>query len=244
MLLPKERQDEERMILQRLRRGGGMEHYETVRLHKNGSQIDVSLSISPIRDKSGRIVGASKCARDITAQRRVDAALRDSEVLFRTFAMNAPVAIFIKDLQGRYTLANPLACKALGRSDGVTGMTDHDLLPCEFADRLRERDLEVISTGDAGERIEVVERDGFHGEFLSVKFPLLDADGRAVGVCGIATDVTERNRAQEALRESEERFVRFMRHLPGLAWIKNVSGEYVYANDAASKAFQTPIEQL
>src|SRR5581483_6583096 len=74
--------------------------------------------------------------------------------------------------------------------------------------------------------------------------PLRDADGRAVGVCGTALDVTERERAEEARRTSEERFTRFMRHLPGLAWIKDLRGRYVYANDAVGKAFGVPQAEL
>ncbi len=72
MLIPPERQQEEAEILGRLRRGERIEHYETVRLHKSGRRIDVSLTISPVRDSDGRITGASKIARDITARRQAD----------------------------------------------------------------------------------------------------------------------------------------------------------------------------
>jgi PAS domain S-box-containing protein len=70
MLIPKDRQDEEPMILARLRRGEKIHHYETVRQRKDGSLVDISLSVSPIRDRAGRIVGASKIARDITERKR------------------------------------------------------------------------------------------------------------------------------------------------------------------------------
>jgi PAS domain S-box-containing protein len=72
MLIPAERQDEERLILERLSRGERIEHYETVRVDKSGRRIEVSLTISPIRDAAGRIVGASKIARDVTARKRAD----------------------------------------------------------------------------------------------------------------------------------------------------------------------------
>ena len=72
LLIPPERQDEERMILERLRRGERIEHYETVRLAKSGRRIDVSLTISPVRDASGQIVGASKIVRDVTARKRAE----------------------------------------------------------------------------------------------------------------------------------------------------------------------------
>ena len=70
VLIPEERQGEEDEILARLRRGEYIEHYETVRLTKDGRLLDVSLSISPVRDSSGRVIGASKIARDISARKR------------------------------------------------------------------------------------------------------------------------------------------------------------------------------
>ncbi|HYE20623.1 MAG TPA: ATP-binding protein [Tepidisphaeraceae bacterium] len=88
ILFPPDRVDEEAMILSKIRRGERVEHYETVRLRKDGTPIDVSLTVSPVRDASGQIVGASKIARDITARRRMEQALRDEarvlELLNRT----------------------------------------------------------------------------------------------------------------------------------------------------------------
>ena|GEM_PF-526206 len=72
LLIPPERQDEERLILERLSRGERIESYETVRVTKQGRRIDVSLTISPIRDSDGRIIGASKISRDITARKRTE----------------------------------------------------------------------------------------------------------------------------------------------------------------------------
>jgi PAS domain S-box-containing protein len=74
-LIPKERQGEEPDILARIRRGERIDHYETVRQRKNGTRVDISLTVSPVRDGSGRIVGASKIARDVTEQKRAAHAL-------------------------------------------------------------------------------------------------------------------------------------------------------------------------
>jgi PAS domain S-box-containing protein len=330
LLVPEDRQAEETEFLARLRRGERIDHFETVRLHKNGRRIDVSVSISPVRDAAGAIVGASKIARDVTDRRRseqalresderfarfmrhlpglawikdadgrylfandaaerafgrsredlygrtdaelfppetaaqfrandeaalraefgvetietldhqdgvhhslvskfpipgpegapamiggmaidvtmrleAERALRDSEARFRAIMTNAPVAIFIKDLEGRYTLANPLASEALGRPEGAEGYTDHELLSKEAADNIRQVDLQIMSSGRPTEQEESVERDGYRGEFLSVKFPLRDGEGQIIGVCGVAVDMTERKRAQQALHESDQR---------------------------------------
>ena len=76
LLIPPERADEEPQILQRLKRGERIEHYETVRVRKDGSRIDVSLTISPIRDASGSVIGVSKIARDITERARIETQVR------------------------------------------------------------------------------------------------------------------------------------------------------------------------
>ena len=76
-IIPPERQDEELSILARLRLGERIEHFETVRVRKDGTRIDVSLTVSPLRDSSGRVYGASKVARDITQRKQAEAALRD-----------------------------------------------------------------------------------------------------------------------------------------------------------------------
>ncbi|MGH6884552.1 MAG: PAS domain S-box protein, partial [Geminicoccales bacterium] len=79
MLVPLDRQYEEADILDRLRRGERVEHFETVRVRKDGTQLDVSLTISPMRDASGRVIGASKIARDITESKKIETALREAD---------------------------------------------------------------------------------------------------------------------------------------------------------------------
>ena len=181
---------------------------------------------------------------DIFSDSGAAGGLADGHDPYRQLIERMPAAIYVKDLAGRYTLANPLACRALGRPEGVSGLTDHDLLPREVADLLHQHDVEVIESGSTIEYEEVVERNGFTAAYLSVKFPLISAAGDVIGVCGVSTDITARKSAENARRESEERFTRFMQHLPGLAWIKDAAGRYVFANETASKAFQTKLADL
>ena len=86
ILVPEERHDEERVILERLRRGERIEHYETVRIAKDGRRVDVSLTISPVRDDSGRIIGGSKISRDITARKRAEQRLATQNTVTRYLA--------------------------------------------------------------------------------------------------------------------------------------------------------------
>ena len=86
MLIPPDRLGEEATILERLKRGERVDHFETVRLRKDGTQLDISLTISPVKDRDGHIVGASKVARDITERMRVQEELRLSEERLRALA--------------------------------------------------------------------------------------------------------------------------------------------------------------
>lgn len=173
----------------------------------DGSYAEVGTRGHIVRDKRGRAVRVIGAMRDLSEQRQHEQALRDVEQQFRAVTMNAPVAIFIKDLEGRYTLCNPLASQALGRPRGVVGLTDYDLLPREAADLLSARDREVIASGEAAEFEEIVPLAGVDRHFLAAKFPLRNAAGDVVGVGGVAVDVTERKQAQVALRESERRLL-------------------------------------
>ena len=83
ILIPKDHEDEEPLILARLRAGERIEHYETVRLRKDGRLIDISLTVSPIRGPNGQIIGASKIARDITEQRQARRALDEATERFK-----------------------------------------------------------------------------------------------------------------------------------------------------------------
>ncbi len=95
LIIPLERHPEESDILARLRRGERVDHFHTVRRRKDGTQLDVSLTISPVRDSTGRIIGASKVARDITPQKRAEQALRESEQRFRVIADASPIMVWM-----------------------------------------------------------------------------------------------------------------------------------------------------
>jgi PAS domain S-box-containing protein len=114
LLIPAGREDEEAGILKRIRRGERIDHYETVRQRKDGSLVDVSLTVSPIKDASGRVIGASKIARDITDRKAAEQAARQSEERFRLLASHAPVGIFLSDRQGRCMFVNEEWCRMTG----------------------------------------------------------------------------------------------------------------------------------
>ena len=111
-LIPKDREKEETEILRKIRRGQSIDHYETVRRCKDGRLIDVSLTISPVKDPNGEIVGVSKIARDITKQKQTEQRLAEQARLLDL----TNDAILVRDAQDRITYWNDAARELYGYS--------------------------------------------------------------------------------------------------------------------------------
>jgi PAS domain S-box-containing protein len=207
ILMPPERYDEEPGILSRLRRGEQIERYETVRRRKDGSLIDISLTVSPIRDNTGGIVAASKIARDITEQKRAEATLRDSERRLQELLAAIPAAIYTTDAAGKITYYNEAAVEFAGRRPTLGSdewcvswklyWPDGTPLPhdeCPMAVALKEnrpiRGKEAIAERPDGTRI----------PFIPFPTPLHDADGKLVGAINMLVDVSERKQAETQQR--------------------------------------------
>jgi len=118
MLLPPDRYDEEKKILHRIRNGQRIEHYETVRRRKDGTLVDVSLSVSPVKDADGRVIGASKIARDITARKRAEAELR---------AAKDELARLNEDLESRVRERTASLTDAISHLEEFSYTVSHDL---------------------------------------------------------------------------------------------------------------------
>ena len=200
--VPPGKPDELPGILKQLRRGQRIESYETTRVHKDGHLIDVSVTISPVKDGAGKIVGASAIARDITERKQAEAALRLSEERFRVALKGAPVVVFTQDLQLRYTWINSPVL-AWERQDYL-GKTDAEIIGGEEATRLTAIKQEVLRTG-VGSRTEV--SVAFHGVlhyFDLIVEPLRDPGGTLLGLICSATDVTSSKNLIAKLQEALE----------------------------------------
>ncbi|MDQ1342623.1 MAG: hypothetical protein QG571_1241, partial [Pseudomonadota bacterium] len=127
-------------------------------------------------------------------------ALQDSETRLQQVLDNTSAVIFAKDNQGRYLFVNREFETLAGRpTSEVLGHTDDEVFPPQIATRFRYNDLRVLHEKRAIEFEEAGDFGGGPRTFLSAKFPLFDADGQIYAVCGVATDITERKRLEEAL---------------------------------------------
>jgi PAS domain S-box-containing protein len=207
ILIPADRQHEEPEILARIRRDERVDHYETVRHRKDGTLVDISLTVSPVKDDQGRIVGASKIARDITERKLTEAKLRDSERQLQELLAAIPAAIYMADAQGKITYFNQAAEEMAGRTP-VIGRDDwcvtwklyhpdgrplpHDQCPMAIA----------LKEGRAIRNAEVVvERpDGSRAPVIPYPTPLRDGTGKIIGGINMVVDVSERKQAETQQR--------------------------------------------
>ena len=202
ILIPADRQDEEPMILDRIRRGSRMDHYETVRRRKDGKLLDISLTISPVRDAHGQIIGASKLARDITYRKHADQMQR----LLAAIVESSDDAIASKDLNGILTSWNKGAETLFGyKAQEVIGKPVTILIP---EDRIDE-EPEILGRIRRGERIDHYEtvrrrKDGSLVEVSLTVSPIKDDEGTVIGASKIVRDVTERNRIVRELQKARD----------------------------------------
>jgi PAS domain S-box-containing protein len=213
VLIPADHQDEEPTILARLRAGERIEHYETVRVRKDGSLVDISLTVSPIRGPSGQIIGASKIARDISERKRAEEALRSREEELTDFLENSAVGLHWVGPDGTILWANKAELELLGYTreeyighhiaefhadseviEDILGRLKRDETLHSYEARLRRKDgslRHVLISSNVRRR---------NGEFYHTR-------------C-FTRDITERRLAEQALRQSEERFAKAFQASP------------------------------
>lgn len=203
LLIPPERESDEDLILGRIRRGERVEHYETVRRRKDGSLINVAITVSPIFDSRGNVIAASKIARDVTERSTTG---RASEHL-AAIIESSEDAIISKDTNGIIQTWNQSAERLFGYTpDEIIGKSVLMLIPSE---RHHEEDV-ILGKIRCGERIEHFEtvRQAKDGSLLAVSLtvsPIKDRNGNVIGASKIARDITGKKRAEALLERQAQR---------------------------------------
>ncbi len=231
MLIPPGCEQEECDILSRIVRGERVGQFETVRRRKDGRLLDLAVSICPIRDAGGKIIGASKFAYDLTSRKRAEAALRESDELRRQIIASVAEGVIAFDLELRYTIWNPYMEMLTGISaEHILGRRLQDVFPVV---RSNGR-LELIQRALLGESVNLPDAQPISGASTTSwtqtrVSPLRNARGEITGVIATLRDVTERKSAEDALRLT--RFT-MERAALGIFWVES-DGKIADVNDAA-----------
>jgi PAS domain S-box-containing protein len=233
ILLPTEREGEEADILARIRRGERISHFETVRVRKDGKLIEVSVTISPIRDRTGAIIGASKIARDITERKRAEQLLLESQRNYKTLFESMDEGfctvevLFDKDnkpVDFRFLEVNPAFLRQTGIKD-VRGKRVREIVP-----QLEEYWFEIYGkialTGEPA-RFEN-EAAQLHRWYDVHAFRIGEPYERKVAI--FFDNITVRKRIEEAVQKSEEQFRTMANAMPQLAWMANPDGWIFWYN--------------
>jgi len=206
MLIPPDRLDEEEEILEKLKRGERIDHYETFRVRKDNSTIAISLSVSPIKDTNGQTIGASKIARDITEKRRAEEALRIAEEQLRliTDSMAASVTRCSRDL--RYVWVSPGYARWLRRRpEEIEGRLIKDVIGAEGYEIIRPH-IERVLAGHNQDYEALVSYEGHGSRWIhAVDVPTKDDLGFVNGWVAVVTDLTDRKRMEQEREHLLER---------------------------------------
>lgn len=206
LVIPENRLEEEEVVLAKVREGTGISHFETVRMRRDGTLVEVSVAVSPIRDAQGKVIGASKIVRDITLARSIEReALRLAAIV-----ESSDDAIVSKDLNGIIQTWNQAAERMFGyTADEAIGKSITIVIP---EDRLSE-ETEVLTRVRAGLSVEHFEtvRRRKDGSLLDISLsvsPIRTHGGVVIGASKIARDISEQKRlramAEEASRLRDE----------------------------------------
>lgn len=201
-LLPEDRQDEEDRILERIRAGERVGQFFTKRLHKDGRRLDVSITVSPVYDAAGMLIGASKIARDagphLEQQRRV----RESEERFRMLADNISQFAWIANPAGEVVWFNKRWFEYTGVSpDDPAEERRRKVLPEGEVERVQAHFRSAIESGrDWEDIVPLLGKDGQTRWFLSRAMPIRDETGQILWWFGTNTDITEQREQAEQIR--------------------------------------------
>jgi PAS domain S-box-containing protein len=210
LIIPPERQHEEVEFLAKLRKGHCVEHYETIRRHKDGRRFDVSVTLSPIYDDSGAVIGISKSVRDIAERKRAEAALQESEERWATTLRSIGDAVISTDAAGKIVFMNDVAQKLTGwtlaEAVGNHLETVFDIVQEVTRIKPESPAAKVIRLGKVvglANHTALIRRDGTEIPIEDSGAPVRNREGRIDGVVLVFHDVSEQRSIEKVLRTNE-----------------------------------------
>jgi PAS domain S-box-containing protein len=210
-----------------LKEGRPVRGEEIIVERPDGSRGHVIPYPTPLFDESGALVGAVNVLVDITPRKRVEGALQESELRYRTLFNSSLDAVFSFDLEGKFTSANPPTEELSGYgADELVGRSFAQYIVEEDRDRVFEHFVAIVAGESRRFETAIRHKDGRRVELLATGMPV-EAGGRTLGVLGMARDVTEQKRAERAVRESEERFAKAFNASPAAKTITRASDRLV-----------------
>ena len=237
LLAPSDRHDEMPAILERIRNGEHVDHFQTMRRTKSGKLIHASITVSPVHDAAGRITGASKIIRDITAQIEAQAEVAENRERLRVTLQSIGDGVVTTDTTGCVSYLNPVAERLTGwTSDEARGLALEEVFRIineesrhsvenPVARVLREKHV----VGLANHTI-LISRQGLEISIDDSAAPILNAGGQMIGVVLVFRDITEKRAAEAELQKSEERLAAILKHLPVGVGVINTAGHVVMGN--------------
>ncbi len=247
ILPPSDRPEDISNILDAIRRGERVDHYETTHIRKDGKKVQISLIVSPIFDAAGRIIGASSIARDITKRKEAEDALRESEArLKRSQAFSLVMTAHI-GLDGRWIKAPPRLCELLGYSEAeMLARRSEDVTHPE--DRKEERDLcrdlidGKIKSVDMEKRC--ITKDGrVLPVYLNYSI-VTDIEGAPVRFLAYIRDITKRRTAEEELKQTNAYLENVLENSPDAIGIVDEHGKFIKWNKMAAELYGYSFEEL
>ena len=228
IMVPPDRTAEFARIMKALRHGKHIEHYETTRLHKDGHRIEISVTISPVKDGTGAVIGASVIARDITRQKLVEELVSHFAAIVET----SEDAIISESLDGTILSWNSGAERLYGyKAEEVVGRSLSLLVPPDRSGEMTGT-MKALRRGEHFEHYEIsqLHKDGHPIEASVTISPVKGKGGAVVGASVIARDITRQKQAEEALRQSEERFRVALESAPVVVFNQDLDLRYTWIN--------------
>lgn len=211
-----------------------------------GREMWISANLNPVRDHEGKVIAVLGVTRDLTERKQTEEALKESEERFRQLIEYAPDAIYINNLKGNFIHGNKQAEKLTGyKKDELIGknMPKIGLLPKKYLPKaMKALTKNLLGQKTGPDEFELIRKDGTRATVEISTFPVKREE--KVEVIGIARDITERKKAEEALRQSEEKYHSLVENIPDVTWTFDSESHPIFISPRIKEVFGFTPEEI